>query len=83
MWFFFACTPSETPKSPVESGVEESSVFQSFSEEVSALKIQNVIVVQPDTLRADRLPFYGSPHDTLPDTAAMPGWAVWEDAISS
>ena len=57
--------------------------FASLNAELSALPIRDVVVVQCDTLRADRLPFYGGPRDTLPVAGAWQGWAVWEDAYSA
>jgi arylsulfatase len=39
------------------------------------LSAHNLVIVHTDTLRADRLPMYGGPHDTLPRIGSRP-WQV-------
>lgn len=50
----------------------------------AARREANVVVVLIDTLRADRLPFYGHPRDTAPFLAELAArGAVFENAFSS
>lgn len=71
-------TLAPVTESPWDVGVAESPLGV-----LRMLKVENVVVVEVDTLRADHLSFYGSDRDTLPRTQARGGWLVSKDHISA
>ncbi len=73
MFWMVACQPVEDNK-PVESRPAESSPTDPVA--LENFRPQTVILVNADTLRADRLPAYGGPRDTMPLFDARAGGQI-------
>lgn len=72
-----AADPEDTDTNPYDDTPEVPAESATGLAQLDGLAIRNIVVLHADTLRADRLPMYGSGRQTAPNLYGMPYLAVY------